>query len=43
LNAAHASTGATSGKCLAPDAVGAGAACPNEADVCSAGSYCDAE
>ncbi len=33
--------GATSGKCLKPNVVGAGEACPNEADTCGEGFYCD--
>ncbi len=33
--------GATSGKCLKPNAVAAGAACPGEADACPSGFYCD--
>ncbi len=35
--------GTTSGKCLKPNAVDAGAACPGEADECPSGFYCDAK
>ena len=35
--------GETSGKCLAPHRVGAGAACPGEADECSDGYFCDSK
>lgn len=33
--------GQTSGKCLAPHVVSPSDACPNEADVCTRGYYCD--
>jgi hypothetical protein len=35
--------GATDGKCLAPHEVKPSEACPNEADVCTQGFFCDAK
>jgi len=35
--------GQTDGKCLAPNVVQPSEACPNEADVCTKGYYCDAK